>query len=136
MRLSKTIYHGHVRRGPIAVVPFVALLLPRRQGCSPGRRSRCSDRRWFAVGRGDIAKTVLRRATRFAGYAAELLEQLAQLQWTVDDAQGARWSLQKIVTDNPERYPAQAALVPLDIDLGSFDNLRREEALKELRAAI
>jgi len=55
---------------------------------------------------------------RYANDSAPQLFQVAKYQLAADDAQGARWSFQRVLTLNRDFVPAEAALVELDLRMG------------------
>jgi putative PEP-CTERM system TPR-repeat lipoprotein len=86
-----------------------------------------------ALGNQLAARAAFRNAVKFAGFDAQALYQIAQLQLSGDIEDEARWSLQKAVKGDPEYLPALLTLAELEI---RFDKLDSAAKLIERLAAI
>ncbi len=73
----------------------------------------------LATGLRSDAMRTLREASRYAGYAGQELLRIGQLQITVGDYEGARWTLQKAL-ETDQRNAANAALARLDLTSGNL----------------
>lgn len=87
----------------------------------------------LAVGRHDLARVTFRRMSKLAGYSTEQLHQIARHALAAEDLEGARWSLQKALQNNPDFQPARVTLIELEISSGRLE--RAHELVDELQSA-
>ena len=80
------------------------------------------SRSLLAVGNARIAKVVLRRMAKYAGFNSVLLYRIAQLQLTANDPQEAFWSLQKSIEGDTHYLPAHIALFETELKLGKYQD--------------
>jgi len=67
------------------------------------------------------AKRTFRRMSKFAVYNAGELQRIAEYQILANDADGARWSLQKALQSEPTHLPALISMAELDRETGNMD---------------
>jgi putative PEP-CTERM system TPR-repeat lipoprotein len=75
-----------------------------------------------ALGNQLAARAAFKNAAKLAGFDAQALYQIAQLQLRGGITDEARWSLQKAVKGDPEFLPALLTLADLEIRLSKLDS--------------
>ncbi len=74
------------------------------------------------LGNSLAARAAFKNAVKLAGFDAEALYQIAQLQLQGGIEDEARWSLQKAVKGDPEFLPALLALAEMEIRMNKLDS--------------
>jgi putative PEP-CTERM system TPR-repeat lipoprotein len=78
-------------------------------------------RAYLAVGNRGLARENFKRITQLAGFNADWLQRVAQLQISAGDYDGARYSLDKAVLSKPGYFPALLLKASLEKQSGNLD---------------